>query len=117
MNLNCPSCEGLCLCKICAKNKERQDLENENLILLGKKTNDSIVSLNINKKNKRDNLISKIEKMRNQIRNIFPNIDNEIKSNKDKNNKIIPLIEPSVFQLIRQYNLNINEIINNKNEL
>ena len=117
-NLNCPSCEGLCRCKICTKNKEIQDLENENLILLGKKTDDAIVNLNNNnKKNKKDNLMSKIEKMRNQIRNIFPNIDNENKLNKDKNNKIIPLIEPSEFQLIKQYNININEILNKKIEL
>ena len=114
INLNCPSCEGLCPCKVCAKNKERQDLENENLILLGKKTNET--NTNNNKKNKKDNLTLRIEKLGNKIRTIFPNIDSELKFNREKNGKVIPLIEPSEFQLIKQYNLNINKIINNKND-
>ena len=112
MNLNCPSCEGLCLCKICAKNKEKKDLEDETLILLGKKK--SITPTN-NKKNKKDNLVNKIEKLGNKIKNVFPNIDVENR-NKEKNSKVIPLIEPSEFQLIKQYNLNLNKVINNIND-
>ena len=50
--------------------------------------------------------------MGNKIRNIFPNIDNEIKLNIKKNTKMIPLIEPNEFQLIKKYNLNLNKIIN-----
>ena len=110
ISLNCPSCEGLCPCKICSKNKEKQDLENENLILLGKKRN---VSTNNNKKNKTNNFNLKFEKLANIIKNIFPNIDSESKFNKEKNIKMTPLIEPSEFGLIKQYNLNLNKIINN----
>ena len=111
LNLNCPSCEGLCLCNACAKNKEKRDLENENLILLGKKRiNNTPIK---NKKNKKDSLIIKIEKLANKIKNIFPNIDIECRANKEKNCKMIPLIEPSEFQLIKQYNLNLNKNINN----
>ena len=115
-NLKCPSCEGLCSCKICAKNKEKKDIENENFILLGKKIN--LIendSNNNNKKLQKDKLISKIEKMANKIKSIFPNIEAEMKLNKEKNNKIIPLIEPNEFQIIKQYNLNLNKIINNEN--
>ena len=108
LNLNCPSCEGYCFCKICKKNKKRKEFENENLILMGNKRNNS----SNNKKVKKDSLILKIEKMGNKIRNIFPNIDNEIKLNIKKNTKMIPLIEPNEFQLIKQYNLNLNKIIN-----
>ena len=110
INLNCPSCEGLCLCKICAKNKEKKDLEDETLILLGKKKNNTPTN---NKKNKKDNLVIKIEKLGNRIKTIFPNIDGESRVNKEKNCKVIPLIEPSEFQLIKQYNLNLNKIFNN----
>ena len=102
-NLNCPSCEGLCTCKVCSKNKERQDLENENLILLNNKKN--IIN---NNKSKKDSLNLKAEKLGNIIKSIFPNIDGESKMNKEKNSKIIPLIEPSEFQLIKQYNLNLS---------
>ena len=112
MNLNCPSCEGLCLCKACAKNKEKQDLENENLILLGKKRSSTPSN---NKVNKKDSLVLKIEKLGNKIKTIFPNIEGENRTNK-KNYIMIPLIEPSEFQLIKQYNLNLNKIINNINE-
>ena len=113
VNLNCPSCEGLCLCKICSKTKEKQFLENENFISLGKKRNNSVKE---NKKNKKDSLTIKIEKLGNKIKHIFPNIDSENRINKEKNRKIIPLIEPSEFQLIKQYNLNLNKIINNIKE-
>ena len=110
INLNCPSCEGLCLCKICAKNKEKKDLEDE-LFLLGRKKS---ILANNDKKNKKDNnLVLKIEKLGNKIKNIFPNIDGESRANKEKYCKVIPLIEPSEFQLIKQYNLNLNKIINN----
>ena len=111
INLNCPSCEGLCTCKICAKNKEKQEIENENMILLGIKTNlnDNINNIK-NKKPQKDRLNSKIERMACKIKNIFPNIDSEAKFNKEKNNKIIPLIEPNEFQIIKQYNLNLNKI-------
>ena len=110
LNLNCPSCEGLCFCKICVKNKEKQDLEDENLILLGQKRCNSV---NNNKKNKQDNINLRIQKLANKIKSIFPNIDSECKLNKEKNTKIIPLIDPSEFGLIKQYNLNLNKIINN----
>ena len=104
----CPSCEGLCTCKICTKNKERQELENENLILLGNKRSSS----NKNKNIRNDSLISKIENLGKRIRAIFPNIDNETKFNREKSVKMIPLIDPNEFQLIKQYNLNLNKFIN-----
>ena len=111
INLNCPSCEGLCTCKICAKNKEKQEIENENMILLGIKTNLNDCINNVkNKKPQKDRLNSKIERMAFKIKNIFPNIDSEAKFNKEKNNKIIPLIEPNEFQIIKQYNLNLHSL-------
>ena len=115
MNLNCPSCEGLCMCKICAKNKEKQEIENENMILLGLKTNlnDSLNNNKNNKKPQKDKLSTKMERLAGKIKSIFPNIDSEAKFNKEKNNKIIPLIEPNEFQIIKQYNLNLNKINNN----
>ena len=93
--------------------KKKQDLENENLILLGKKRSSTPSN---NKVNKKDSLVLKIEKLGNKIKTIFPNIDGENRANREKNYKMIPLIEPSEFQLIKQYNLNLNKIINNINE-
>ena len=109
INLNCPSCEGLCTCKICAKNKEKQEIENENMILLGIKTN-LTDNNNKNKKPQKDKLITKIERMALKIKSIFPNIDSEAKFNKEKNGKTIPLIEPNEFQIIKQQSLNLNKI-------
>ena len=108
INLKCPSCEGLCTCKICAKNKEKQEIENENMILLGIKTN--LNDNNKNKKSQKDKLITKIERMASKIKSIFPNIDSEAKFNRERNSKIIPLIEPNEFQIIKQYSLNLNKI-------
>ena len=54
-----------------------------------------------------------MERLAGKIKSIFPNIDSEAKFNKEKNNKIIPLIEPNEFQIIKQYNLNLNKINNN----
>ncbi len=53
--------------------------------------------------------------MANTIKSIFPNIDAETRLNKEKNSKIIPLIEPNEFQIIKQYNLNLNKIMDNNN--
>ena len=114
-NLKCPSCEGLCTCKICAKNKEKQDIESENLILLGKKISLEDNNNVNNKKQIKDKLNLKIERMANTIKSIFPNIDAETRLNKEKNSKIIPLIEPNEFQIIKQYNLNLNKIMDNNN--
>ena len=115
INLKCPSCEGLCTCKICAKNKEKQEIENENMILLGIKTNlnDNISNIKNNKKPIKDKLSTRIERIAEKIKRIFPNIDSEAKYNKEKNNKVIPLIEPNEFQILKQYNLNLNKINNN----
>ena len=111
MNLNCPSCEGLCMCKICAKNKEKQEIENENMILLGLKTNlnDSLNNNKNNKKPQKDKLNTKIERGEKYGKS-WTKDDSEAKFNKEKNNKIIPLIEPNEFQIIKQYNLNLNKI-------
>jgi len=105
--LNCPSCEGLCNCKICLKNKERQQLENDNLLLLGNKRNISGNNNLNNRKDKKEGLIARLEKMGNKIRSIFPNIDNENKYGKDKNSKVIPVVEPNEFSLLKQYSLNL----------
>ena len=114
MNLHCPSCEGLCTCKACEKNKKIHDIENENMILLGLKTNlNEKINSNKNKKPQKDKLNSKIERLALKIKSIFPNIDSEAKFNKEKNSKTIPLIEPNEFQIIKQYNLNLNKINNN----
>ena len=115
INLKCPSCEGLCTCKICAKNKEKQEIENENMILLGIKTNlnDNLSNIKNNKKLIKDKLSTRIERIAEKIKRIFPNIDSEAKYNKEKNNKVIPLIEPNEFQILKQYNLNLNKINNN----
>ena len=85
------------------------------MILLGMKTNlnDNLNNNKNNKKPQKDKISTKIERLALKIKSIFPNIDSEAKFNKEKNSKTIPLIEPNEFQIIKQYNLNLNKINNN----
>lgn len=128
-DLNCPSCAGYCSCKVCKKNKEKiseiVDEENNHKTcdnngvkkLLSKKRKSLKYRRDIpNIDMKKNRLGKKIFDLKNKIKKLFPNIEDEIKNEENGNNilgsEIIvrPLIDPSEFEKIKEYNIKLSQL-------
>lgn len=128
--LNCPSCEGYCTCKVCEKNREKiseidEAGDSKNIsVIKGEKKFLSIKrkSLKIKKIDfngeRRNKICKKIIDMKKKIKKLFPEIENEIKN--EKNGRVMndddyirkqPLIDPSELEKIKEYNIKLQELV------